>query len=111
MDILDILDILEIAVPDMNDSFSRVVLDGTQYQIRFTWNDFAQRWSFGLYDMQRAPLAQNIRIVPRFPLNLQIVGNDFPFGVFGAYTELARIGRDDFKNGAAVFGYVSATRG
>ena len=102
------MDIIYISVPDLNDSFSRVVLDRVQYLIRFTWNDTAERWSFGLFSMQREPLAQGIRIVPRFPLNLQIVGNDFPFGVFGAYTDLEHIGRDDFKNGKALFGYVSA---
>ena len=28
-----------IEVPDMNDSVSRIVLDGTVYLIRFTYND------------------------------------------------------------------------
>ena len=99
--------ILEIAVPDMNDSFSRVVLDGTQYLIRFTWNEKAQRWSFGVFNMQKEPLAQGIRIVPRFPLNLQIVNEKFPRGLFGAYTNLPFVGRDDFKNGNATFAYIS----
>jgi len=104
------MDILQIAVPDLNDSFSRVVLDGVQYLIKFTWNEAAQRWSFGLYTMQREPLVQGVRIVPRFPLNLQIVNDDFPFGVFGAYTDLEHIGRDDFKNGRATFAYISAVQ-
>ena len=105
------MQIIFIEVPDMNSSFSRVVLDGVEYLINFNWNETAKRWNFGLYTMQREPLAQGIRIVPRFPLNLQIVNNNFPFGVFGAYTDLAHIGRDDFKNGRAAFGYVSANRG
>lgn len=33
------MDYITIAVPDMNDSFSRVVLSGTAYQMRFTWLD------------------------------------------------------------------------
>jgi hypothetical protein len=97
---------LEIAVPDLNDSFSRVVLDGVQYLIRFTWNDTAQRWTFGLHTMQKVPLAQGIRMVPRFPLNLQIAGDVFPQGVFGVYTDLAVVGRHDFRDGKAVFAYI-----
>ena len=44
-----------IAVPDMNDSVSRIVLNGTVYQIRFTYNDTEGRWYFGLNDAQGAP--------------------------------------------------------
>jgi hypothetical protein len=102
---------LEISVPDLNDSFSRVVLDGVQYLIRFTWNDTAQRWSFGLFTTQKAPLAQGIRMVPRFPLNLQIVGDTFPQGVFGVYTDLAAVGRRDFMDGKAVFAYIPVGQG
>lgn len=97
---------IEISVPDLNDSFSRVTLDGKQYLVRFTWNDTAQRWSFGLYDIQKAPLAVGIRVIPRFPLNLQIVGDEFPNGVFGAYTRLPAVGRYDFRDGGAAFAYI-----
>ena len=97
---------IEIAVPDMNDSFSRVVLDGVQYLIRFTWNDTAQRWSFGLYTVQKEPLAVGLRMVPRFPLNLQIVDKSFPSGVFGIFTDLQWVGRQDFLNGKATFAFI-----
>ena len=99
---------LEIGVPDLNDSFSRVTLDRVAYLIRFTWNDAAKRWSFGLYTMQKEPLAVGLRMVPHFPLNLQIMDDNFPLGVFGVYTHLASVGRDDFKNGNAIFAYISA---
>ena len=33
------MDAIVIEVPDMNDSVSRITLLGTQYQIRFTYND------------------------------------------------------------------------
>ena len=59
-----------IAVPDMNDSFSRVVLGGQAFQIRFTWNDTAQRWMWGLYTTERVPIIEGVRVVPSFPLNL-----------------------------------------
>jgi len=101
---------LEISVPDLNDSFSRVILDGEQYQIRFTWNDTAQRWSFGLYTMQREPIVQGIRIVPRFPLNMQIVDDRFPHGIFGAYCDYDSVGRNDFTSGKAIFAYVPAAQ-
>jgi len=99
---------IDISVPDMNDSFSRVVLDGTQYFIRFTWNDTAQRWSFGLYTIQKEPIIQGQRMVPRFPLNLQIARENVPKGIFGVYTDLASVGRHDFINGRAAFAYISA---
>jgi len=102
---------LDISVPDMNDSFSRVVLDGAQYFIRFTWNETAGRWSFGLFTIQKEPLVQGIRLVPRFPLNLQIVDGNFPTGVFGVYSDLEHVGRDDFTNGRASFAYISAGGG
>lgn len=100
----------EIGVPDMNDSFSRVVLEGVEYQIRFTWNMLSQRWSFGLYTSQRVPLAVGIRIVPSFPLNMQIVDENFPFGVFGVITQLDEVTRNDFANGKAKFVYLSASQ-
>ena len=99
---------IDISVPNMNDSFSRVVLDGTQYLIRFTWNDTAQRWSFGLYTIQKEPLVQGQRMIPRFPLNLQIVDDTFPRGIFGVYSDFESVGRDDFINGKAIFAYISA---
>ena len=97
---------LDITVPDMNDSFSRVVLDGKPYLLRFTWNETANRWSFGLYTVHKEPIAVGLRIVPRFPLNIQIAGDAFPRGMFGVYGDIASVGRDDFKTGMAVFSYV-----
>ena len=97
---------LAIAVPDMNDSFSRVVIDGVQYQIRFTWSEAAGRWSFGLYTMQKEPIAIGIQLVPRFPLNLQVVDERYPAGVFGVYSDNETIERGDFLNGSAVFSYI-----
>ena len=98
---------IDIEVPDFNDSFSRVVLDGVQYLIRFTWNDTAQRWNFGLYTTQKEPLIQGQRIVPNFPLNLQIIREGLPNGMFGVFSSLENVGRDDFKNGKATFSYVT----
>jgi len=97
---------LQIAVPDFNDSFSRVILDGKLYHIRFTWNDTSRRWSFGLYTMQREPLAVGLRMVPSFPLNIQIVDERMPSGTFGVYSDRESVGRRDFIEGKAVFAYL-----
>ena len=94
-----------INVPDLNDSYSRVTLDGKQYLIRFTWNSTAERWSFGLYTLLYEPIAQGIKIVPRFPLNLQIVDDSFPGGMFGVVSELQAIRRKDFVENKAAFVY------
>jgi hypothetical protein len=102
---------LDISVPDMNDSFSRVVLDETQYFIRFTWNDTAERWSFGLYTIQKEPIVQGLRMIPQFPLNLQIAREDVPKGAFGVLSDFASVGRHDFINGMASFTYISANGG
>ena len=101
---------LEISVPDHNDSFSRVVLDGKAYLLRFSWNDTVQRWSFGLYTVQKEPLAVGIRLVPGFPLNLQIVDDAFPNGVFGVFSDLPSIGRQDFLKGKAGFAFIPANQ-
>ncbi|GHU95076.1 hypothetical protein FACS1894208_07280 [Clostridia bacterium] len=102
---------LEIFVPDYNDSFSKLVLDGTEYQIRFTWNDTTQRWAFGLFTVLKEPIIQGVKIVPGFPLNLQYVDNRLPGGIIGVYTKLAAVGHEDFKNGKAILAYVPADGG
>lgn len=97
---------LEIYVPDMNDSFSRVILDGTEYLLRFTWNDTKQRWHFGIYTVLREPIVQGLKLVPQFPINMQYIDARLPAGVFGVYTNLEAVGRKDFIDGKATFAYI-----
>lgn len=92
-----------IEVPDMNDSVSRVVLAGTAYLIRFTYNDTCDYWKFSLYNAQNEPIVLGIKIVPRFPLNVFYGVTKLPDGVFGVMTKLERIGRNDFVDGNAQF--------
>lgn len=92
-----------IEVPDMNDSVSRVVLAGTAYLIRFTYNDTCDYWKFSLYNAQNEPIVLGIKIVPRFPLNVFYGVTKLPDGVFGVMTKLERIGRNDFVSGNAQF--------
>lgn len=92
-----------IEVPDMNDSVSRVILSGTAYLIRFTYNDTGKYWKFGLYTTRSEPIVVGIKIVPRFPLNTFFGVSDLPFGIFGVMTKLELVGRNDFVNGKAKF--------
>jgi hypothetical protein len=101
---------LEITVPDMNDSFSKVVLDGKEDALRFSWNDTAGRWSFGVHTILREPIVQGLKLVPQFPLNLQYIDERLPSGVFGVYTRLDAVGRDDFINGRAIFAYIPSNQ-
>ncbi len=96
-----------IEVPDMNDSVSRVVLNGKQYQVRFTWNDTGGYWSFGLLDSLGTPIVVGMKIVPRFPINV-FHAVELPIGIFGAFSELEKIGRLDFVEGKARFGFIPA---
>lgn len=100
------MDYTIIEVPDMNDSVSRVVLSGKQYNIRFTYNDTCDFWKFSLYDTQSNPIVLGIKIVPQFPLNIFFGVSEIPSGVFGVLTKLDRIGRNDFLDGKAKFIFV-----
>lgn len=102
------MDYTIIEVPDMNDSLSRLVLNGQFFQIRFTYNDTKDYWSFGLYDDQDNPVAIGMKIVPGAVLNMFFGRTKLPKGVFGVITKLDRIGRNDFQNGKAKFVFVPA---
>lgn len=97
-----------IHVPDKNDSVSRVVLNGTAYYIRFTYNDTSDRWYFGLYDAQMAPIIQGVKVVPGFPLNLFKGSDSVPDGVFGCFSDLDAVGRNAFREDKAQFIFVPA---
>lgn len=92
-----------IEVPDMNDSFSRIVIQGKVYYLRFTYNDTCDFWTFGLYTSLSEPIRIGMKIVPRTPLNLFCGTMDMPKGAFGVLTELENIGRNDFVEGRAKF--------
>ena len=92
-----------IEVPDMNDSVSRIILNGKLYYIRFTYNDTFDYWKFGLYNDMNAPIVIGMKIVPRFPLDLFYGVYKLPFGTFGVQTKLDRVGRNAFKDGKAKF--------
>lgn len=94
-----------IEVPDLNDSTSRVILNGMAYCIRFTYNDTMDYWKFSLYNSLNEPIILGIKIVPRFPLNVFYGVTRLPDGIFGVFTKLNHVGRNDFKNGNAQFAF------
>ena len=101
-----LMDQIMIDVPDLDDSLSRIVLSGIVYLIRFTYNHTYDCWSFGLYDTQQVPVITGVKIVPQYPLNLFLAKDGMPQGIFGAYSEKEKIGRNDFKDTKAAFTFV-----
>ncbi len=97
---------IEILVPDLNDSFSKIAIENVEYLLRFTWNDTKERWYFGIYTTLREPIIQNIKLIPKFPIGIQYNNEKLPSGIFGVYTSKENIGREDFKNSKALFAYI-----
>lgn len=95
-----------IKVPDMNDSYSRIVLNNEEYLIRFSYNAAYDYWTFGIYDPEKNPLLQHRKIVPIAPLNHFDVSEKFPDGIFGCFTKQTKVRRDDFKNAYADFAFI-----
>lgn len=102
----DLLNYIEIEVPDMNDSVSRIVLGGKVYNIRFTYNDTFDYWKLSLYDDLMEPIVLGIKITPNFVLNLMATTRDMPNGAFVAYSRQEEVGRTAFLEGKAAFLYV-----
>lgn len=103
------MEYIAIEVPNMNDSISRVVLNGTEYNIRFTYNDTFDYWKFSLYDSLQNPIVEGIKIVPQIPLNIFYGQTEMPFGIFGVISTLDRITRYDFLEGKATFIFCPAS--
>lgn len=94
--------------PDKNDSLTRIVLDGTEYLFRFSYNYQGSFWVMGIYKSDDVPIVAGLKIVPQFPLNWYFRQRiDLPNGILGVVTKLNSIGRNDFVNGQAQFVYIS----
>lgn len=97
---------LYIEVPDMNDSISTLSIDGTEYRLRFTYNEKYDYWNFGLYEKNDNPIVAMTRIVPNFPIFHFYEACDIPNGIFGCISELETVGRYAFLNKTARFVYI-----
>jgi hypothetical protein len=95
-----------IQVPDMNDSVSALSIDGVEYNLRFTYNEKFDYWSFGLYDKTLEPIIAMTRIVPNFPIFHFYTEREIPNGVFGCLSEKDTVGRYAFKDLTAEFVYI-----
>lgn len=95
----------EIGVPDDNDSMSQIVIDRKVYYARFTWNDRGSYWKFGLYDALEQPIVLGMKVVPGTILNTFLAAYGLPLVGFTVRTRLERVGRLDFAEGRAAFGY------
>ena len=100
---------LFIKVPDLNDSFSSLSIDGREYWLRFTYNETHDYWSFGIYRADKTPIVTMTKIVPNFPLLHFYNDEDLPDGVFGCITNLTAVGRNAFNEGLAEFCYIPNT--
>lgn len=94
-------------VPDKNDSVSRFTLAGKDYNVRFTYNPSEDSWYFSVLSMTMETIIGMIKIVPMIDLLWQHVSKDLPDGVFGCWTRLDRVGKNDFVEGKALFGFIS----
>ena len=95
-----------IQPPDMNDSFSRLVLNGKEYLARFTYSCTDDSWTFGLYKGMDEPIISSIKLVPCFPINRYFKTKDMPNGIFGVITKLDHVGKDAFTSGNASFVFI-----
>ena len=97
---------IQIDVPELHDSFSKIIIGNVEYAIRFTYCDTFDYWSFGLYTPQREPIVQGLKIVPNHPINLYTDRTDMPVVWFYCDCNNDHVGRYDFRDGIARFLYV-----
>lgn len=95
-----------IKVPDRNDSISSLSIDGTEYLIRFTYNEKFDYWSFGLYRAIDEPIIAMTKIVPNFPLVHYYTYTELPDGIFGCLSDTDHVGRQAFNDKTAEFLYI-----
>ena len=96
-----------ISVPQLNDSLSRIVLDGKECFLRFSWNTEGEFWSFAIWKSWDTALVSGIKVVPNYPLTETVNASGMPQGVFAALSNKTAIGKEDFWNGLASFVYAS----
>jgi hypothetical protein len=93
----------EIIVPKLHDSFSNLTINGENRLFRFTYNDTFDCWTFGVYNTDRSPILQGVKIVPKFPLNLYFPKSELSGVYFFAESHFEKIGRSDFWDENAHF--------
>jgi len=75
--------VLEIPVRADFNSYSFLIdLDGSTYQLTFSLNGRANRWSMNIADAEGNPLVEGIRLLNDIILNAQFVNDALPPGDF-----------------------------
>lgn len=96
-----------IDIPKLYDFVQQIVIDGVIYHIRLTLNEKFDYWNFSLYDADRDPIIEMIRLVPDFELLKDITDYRLPTGVFGCSSNGQEITSQSLFNGDATLVYFS----
>lgn len=88
--------------PDRNDCITRITLDGTEYILKFSYNNAGEFWTLGIIEERGKPVVAGMKIVPSFPMNAFLKDRkDLPQGILAAFTSEDRIERKTFSDGDA----------
>lgn len=100
---------IQIPVIDANDSLTEVVLDGSAYFLRLSWNSEGAYWTWGLESANHDVLVRGRKLVPDTPLLYWIQSRYLPQGELMAITPDRRdsITRDALPSGEVALVYAS----
>lgn len=98
----------QIPVEDLNDSITEVVLDGSPYFLRLTWNSEDAYWAWGLEAPNNTVLVRGMKLVPDSVLLKWVRRRGFPPGELIAVTPDRRdtISREALPSGEVALVYV-----
>ena len=95
---------------DANDQLIECELDGGNYYIGMSWNEYGALWTMSVRDLNKQLLVSSIAVVPNFPLLRQVRRPEMPPGEFfvGAAADKA-LDRQSFLDNSAALIYFDAT--
>ena len=71
------------------------------------WNALAKIWTLQIWDANRVPLLQNVKLVPNFPVLMTNHRPGIPPGELIVITDAEELSRDCFTDGSATLCYVT----
>lgn len=95
-----------IYFPDANDIVVSTTIEGKRYKLRILWNPQGF-WTFSIWDINKNPIIDNLKVVPNFPLTINKHCFAIPKGEFVVVAE-ETINRNSFRSGQAVLTYISS---
>lgn len=96
-----------ITFNDANDIVVGVSLENVQYKLRLMWNALSKSWIMQIWDANRNPLLQNVKLVPNFPVLMTHHRPGIPPGEILVITDADSLSRECFTDGSATLCYVS----